>query len=102
MEIMKEKHQLLSESEKSKASPAIEFEIGKRVKIKEIDQESKQEMEPEDYFYLKGFEKKIGVISEQRQSVSGAFTYKVEFNEKHFGYFYSKDLMLIPQNNYKS
>ncbi len=96
MEIVKEEHNLLSESEKGDASPAIRFEIGERVKIKKLDHESKQEMEPEDYFYLKEFENKSGVISEQKQSNSGTYTYRIEFNEKHFGYFYSKDL--IPYN----
>lgn len=99
MEIGKEQHQLLSEGEKDDASPVIQFEIGERVKIKVIDKESIQGMEPEDYFYLKGFESKTGVISEQKQSQSGAYSYRVQFSENHFGYFYSKDLIFNPQKN---
>lgn len=95
MEILKEQQELPSESEKDDASPAIRFEIGERVKIRKIENELRQEMEPEDYFYLKGFENKTGVISEQRQTRLGAYTFRVEFNENHFGYFYSRDLILI-------
>jgi hypothetical protein len=101
MEIVKEQHELLSENEKDDASPAIQFEIGDRVKIKEIDNELEQEMEPEDYFYIKGFNNKTGVISEQNQSKSSTYSYRVEFNENHFGYFYSKDLILIQKSNKK-
>jgi hypothetical protein len=98
MEIVKEQHELLSENGKDDESPTIRFEIGESVKIKKIDHESKLEMEPEDYFYLKDFENKTGVISEQKQSKSGTYTYRIEFNEKHFGYFYSKDLIPYHQS----
>ncbi|MEH7095839.1 hypothetical protein [Neobacillus vireti] len=99
MEIVKEQHQQLSEREKNDASPAMRFEIGERVRIKAVDKESIKGMEPEDYFYLKGFESKTGVISEQRQSISGAYSYRVQFNENRFGYFYSKDLIFDPRKN---
>ena len=68
-----------------------EIEVGTSVKIKMLDQDAKQQLDPEDYFYLKDFENKIGTISELKESRTGIISYRVNFNENHFGYFYSAD-----------
>ena len=68
-----------------------EIEVGTSVKIKMLDQDAKQQLDPEDYFYLKDFENKIGTISELKESRTGIISYRVDFDENHFGYFYSAD-----------
>ena len=68
-----------------------EIKVGTGVKIKMLDQGAVQKLEPEDYFYLKEFENKIGTISECTESRAGIVSYRVDFNENHFGYFYSTD-----------
>ena len=68
-----------------------EIEVGTSVKIKMLDQDAVQKLDPEDYFYLKDFENKIGTISECTESRAGIVSYRVDFNETHFGYFYSAD-----------
>jgi hypothetical protein len=69
--------------------------IGKKVKIKSIKKES---MDPEDYYYLKKFENRKGTISEQNKCKSGKYTYKVEFGQNNFGYFYQEDLLLMNED----
>jgi hypothetical protein len=64
--------------------------IGEKVKIKSIKKES---MEPEDYYYLKKFENRIGTICEQNKCKSGVYNYKVEFDQNKFGYFYNEDFI---------
>ncbi|MCM3567254.1 hypothetical protein [Neobacillus mesonae] len=88
MDMEKEEHDGGSE-------PVIPFEMGEKVKIKKVESELKQKMEPEDYYYLKGFENKVGTISEQKRNQLGICSYRVDFDEKHFGYFYGKDLIEI-------
>lgn len=66
--------------------------IGEKVKIKSIKKEG---MEPEDYYYLRQFENKKGTIAEQNRCKSGKYTYKIEFDQNHFGYFYQDDFILI-------
>ncbi|AZU64571.1 hypothetical protein [Neobacillus mesonae] len=95
MDFDQEQHDGLSEENKVDISPDDRFEMGEWVKIKKIDHESQQNMEPEDYFYLKGFENKIGLIREQKKNRSGIFSYRVDFDDKNFGYFYGKDLVLM-------
>ncbi|WP_338448147.1 hypothetical protein R4Z09_18105 [Niallia oryzisoli] len=73
----------------------IKIEIGEKVTIKKIDSEMKEKMEPEDYFYIKDFENKTGIISEENESKSGEHCYRIDFDENHFGYFYSKDFILL-------
>jgi len=68
-----------------------EIKVGTGVKIKMLDQGAVQKLGPEDYFYLKEFENKIGTISECTESRAGIVSYRVDFNETHFGYFYSTD-----------
>lgn len=83
------------DTERSNESPSQpEVKVGEKVKIRKIPDVLKKAMEPEDYFYLKEFENKVGTISEQAQSKSGAFSYRVDFNENRFGYFYSRDFVL--------
>ena len=67
------------------------IEVVTNVKIKILDQDAKQKLDPEDYFYLKDFENKIGTISELKESRTGIISYRVDFDENHFGYFYSAD-----------
>jgi hypothetical protein len=69
--------------------------IGEKVKIKIINKDS---MGPEDYYYLKKFENKTGTVCEQNECKSGIYTYKVEFAQKVFGYFYNEDFLLINEN----
>lgn len=78
--------------EKVTQTPNRPFALGENVKIKGISEEQKKEMKIEDYYYIKKFENRIGTISELQQSASGICTYRVEFNENDFGYFYRKDL----------
>jgi hypothetical protein len=73
-----------------------EIDIGERVKIKKLDQDSKLELDSEDYYYLKDFENKIGTICELTESRTGTFSYRVDFDEKHFGYFYRDDFEIVP------
>lgn len=76
-----------------------EIKVGTSVKIKMLDQCAVQKLEPEDYFYLKEFENKIGTINECTESRSGIISYRIDFNENHFGYFYSTDFEIIDSIN---
>jgi hypothetical protein len=67
-------------------------EIGEKVRIKSIKKEC---MDPEDYYYLKKFENRTGTIAEQKKCQSGIYTYKIEFDQNNFGYFYHEDFTLI-------
>lgn len=69
--------------------------IGGKVMIKGIKKEG---MDPEDYYYLKKFENKTGTIFEQNKSKSGKFTYKVMFDQNHYGYFYQEDFITIDED----
>jgi hypothetical protein len=69
--------------------------IGETVKIKSIKKEA---LDPEDYYYLKKFENRIGTICEQNECKSGVFTYKVDFGKNGFGYFYHEDFILINED----
>jgi hypothetical protein len=81
---------VLIKSEQIKRNHASEsIEVGERVKIKSLN---KSTMEPEDYFYLKKFENKIGTIAEIDRNHSGVYSYRVDFNQGGFGYFYEEDL----------
>lgn len=71
------------------------FTVGKDVIIRKVSDIQKKEMKIEDYYYIKKFENKVGKISELQQSTSGICTYRVDFGENDFGYFYSKDLKAI-------
>lgn len=52
-------------------------------------------MDGEDYFYLKKFEDKIGTITEQNKSKSGTYTYRIDFDDDRFGYFYENDFFVL-------
>ena len=67
------------------------IKVGTSIKIKMLDQDAIQKLDPEDYFYLKDFENKIGTISELKENRTGIISYRVDFDENHFGYFYSAD-----------
>jgi len=69
--------------------------VGVKVKIIKINKDS---MELEDYFYLKKFENRIGTIIEQNHCNSGIDTYRVEFDQNKFGYFYDKDFVLTARD----
>mgnify|MGYP000923706681 CR=1 FL=1 len=101
MAVAKDEHEELITAteltEQTHKPSQMKIKIGENVKIKMVDHEAMQKIEPEDYFYLKSFENKIGTISEQNESKSGRCSYRVEFTENHFGYFYSKDLILVEQ-----
>lgn len=71
------------------------IKIGMKVKIKEINDLSKRRMDPEDYYYLKQFENKTGVIGEIAESLSGLCSCRVDFDERNFGYFYEEDFEVI-------
>jgi hypothetical protein len=78
-------------------STTTEIKFGTSVKIKMLDEDSKQRLDPEDYFYLKDFENKIGTIGELKESRTGIVSYRVDFDENHFGYFYSTDFEILTQ-----
>lgn len=48
-------------------------------------------MDGEDYFYLKKFESMEGIITERTTSTSGTHSYRVDFPNETFGYFYEND-----------
>ena len=73
----------------------LNIKIGETVKIKSIKKEA---LDPEDYYYLKKFENRIGTICEQNECKSGVFTYKVAFDKNRFGYFYHEDFILINED----
>lgn len=100
MAVVREQHEepITATELKEQNNKPSQIKIGENVKIKTVDLEAKQKLEPEDYYYLKSFENKIGTISEQTESKSGKCSYRVEFTENHFGYFYSKDLTLAEQD----
>lgn len=102
MTVVKEQHEktITATELKELTNKPSQIKIGKNVKIKTIAQEEKQKLEPEDYYYLKSFEDKIGTISEKCESKSGGCSYRVDFTENHFGYFYSGDFFLINQDSY--
>lgn len=84
--------------DKRNESPSrAKLQVGVKVKIKKITDVLKKAMEAEDYFYLKEFENKVGTISERAENKSGAYSYRVDFNETRFGYFYSKDFVLAEE-----
>ncbi|WP_053362804.1 hypothetical protein [Bacillus sp. FJAT-27251] len=72
---------------------------GELVMIKAIPPEAITKMEPEDFFYLKGFENKKGTITEVIENHTGIFSYRVDFNESLFGYFYEGDFCCISNGN---
>lgn len=82
----------LGKKNESPSQPKIQ--VGEKVKIKKITDVLKKAMEAEDYFYLKEFENKVGTIRERTENKSGAYSYRVDFSETRFGYFYSKDFVL--------
>ncbi|WP_143833748.1 hypothetical protein [Oceanobacillus senegalensis] len=59
---------------------------------KKVNDELKQKLEAEDYFYLKRFENKVGKITERKEAKSGICTYQIEFDQNHSGYFYNEDM----------
>jgi hypothetical protein len=67
--------------------------IGDKVKIKKVDWDGNR-INLEDYYYLKDFENKMGSIWEKTRNLSGVYTYRVNFSEDKFGYFYEHDLEL--------
>jgi len=69
--------------------------IGQSVIIKKMNSESIKNTNPEDFYYLREFENKTGIICEKRASLAGIYTYRVDFGKNRFGYFYSKDFSLI-------
>lgn len=68
--------------------------LGLNVKIKKPG-ETNRNFEPEDYYYLKNFENKTGSIMEKKKSRSGIYSYRVDFDENVFGYFYSEDFEVL-------
>jgi hypothetical protein len=74
------------------------YQCGEKVKIKSIKKEC---MDPEDYYYLKKFENRTGMIAEQKKCQSGIYTYKIEFAQNNFGYFYHEDFILINEEKPK-
>ncbi|WP_042355689.1 hypothetical protein [Bacillus rubiinfantis] len=74
----------------------IPIKLGDEVRIQSIQKDA---TEPEDYYYLKTFEHKIGIIIEENYSQSGLPTYKVKFAEDKFGYFYAKDFVPIDEDS---
>jgi hypothetical protein len=72
------------------------FEVSDRVKVKKLTEESMNSLEPEDYYYLKDFENKKGIVTEsKRNEKSRVISYKVEFDRDKFGCFYEQDLILL-------
>jgi len=49
-------------------------------------------VDPEDYYYILNFQNKKGVVVEQTRSITGSYSYKVEFDNGDFGYFFEGDL----------
>lgn len=66
------------------------FDIGDRVKVTSC---LKENIDPEDYYYLQNFSNKKGVVISLKESSSGAISYEVEFDKGLCGYFYAEDLI---------
>lgn len=65
------------------------YEVNDRVQIKHIRES--EEMEPEDYYYLKKYSGKQGDIIAKGLNSKGISYYKVKFNNGLEGYFYERD-----------
>jgi len=75
---------------------SVSFEINDLVKVKKIQEDDIDQLDPEDYYYLKDFMNKKGKISEViYNSKDGIYSYKVEFDREVIGYFYEGDLVLL-------
>lgn len=89
----------LFENEEKEETLQVEeglFQAGDRVKVKKLTEDEANELEPEDYYYLKDFENKKGVISTStKNQKNGTISYKVDFDRDKFGFFYGKDLIIL-------
>jgi hypothetical protein len=86
----------IEEKEETSQVEEVLFQDGDRVKIKKLTEDEARVLEPEDYYYLKAFENKKGIISTStKNQKNGTISYKVDFDRDKFGFFYSKDLIIL-------
>lgn len=70
--------------------------IGKQVRINKITIDS---MDPEDYYYVKQYEDKVGTIIDCTVGQSGVPTFHVKFDEEVYGYFYDNDFSFLQEKD---
>lgn len=79
------------------ASPLAEeemvFQIGDDVKIRKVLED--EPLDPEDFYYLKDFSNKKGIVLSAKTNSQGKTCYEVGFDRDVKGYFYSGDLILL-------
>ncbi|MEK3992746.1 hypothetical protein [Robertmurraya sp. FSL R5-0851] len=86
----------IEEKEESSLVEEVIFQDGDRVKVKKLTDDEAKELEPEDYYYIKDYENKKGVIStSSKNPKNGTISYKVDFDRDKFGFFYGKDLISL-------
>lgn len=86
----------LEEKEESTQAEEMVFQDGDRVKVKKLNEQEALELEPEDYYYLKDFENKKGVVSSSSKNPkNGMISYRVDFDRDKFGFFYENDLISL-------
>lgn len=65
------------------------------VKVRSICDDTDNDLEPEDYYYLKSFQNKKGKVTHRLMNSQGKCSYRVEFDRDIYGYFYAEDLILL-------
>lgn len=74
----------------------IVFELNDIVKVRKINDDEIEQLDAEDYYYIKDFMNKKGKIVDIKcNSSNGIYSYKVEFDREIFGYFYDGDLISL-------
>lgn len=83
--------------ESEEVSPLLKedmvFQIGDDVKVRKVQEN--ESLDPEDYYYLKDFSNKKGIILSAKANSQGKECYEVGFDRDVKGYFYSGDLILL-------
>lgn len=69
------------------------FQIGDDVKVRKVQEDDS--LDPEDFYYLKEFSNKKGIILSAKTNSQEKVCYEVGFDRDVKGYFYSGDLILL-------
>ncbi|MBN8203882.1 hypothetical protein LG291_25115 (plasmid) [Cytobacillus firmus] len=69
------------------------YQIGDDVKVRKVQEN--EPLDPEDFYYLKDFSNKKGIILSAKTNSQGKECYEVGFDRDVKGYFYSGDLILL-------
>lgn len=84
----------LEEKQEPASKEEVIFQDGDRVKVKKLTEDEVNELESEDFFYLKDYENKKGIVStSSKNPKNGTISYRVDFDRDKFGFFYGKDLI---------